>query len=102
MHGAGLPGIDKVFPLASESGEMGREENVCVCSRGFCIPEMQSRLHAGSRAGMFLAVLYAQHQRSQNVWLVGWLALQQFDVIPPEQTLIVLGVPPEQAGAVRR
>ena len=63
---------------------------------------MQSRLHAGSRAGMYLAVLYAQHQRSQNVWLVGWLALQQFDVIPPEQTLIVLGVPPEQAGAVRR
>jgi hypothetical protein len=30
------------------------------------------------------------------------LTLQQFDVIPPEQTLIVLGVPPEQAGAVRR
>ena len=52
MHGAGLPGIDKVFPLASESGGMGGEENVCVCSRGFCILEMQSRLRAGSRAGM--------------------------------------------------
>ena len=52
MHGAGLPGIDKVFPLASESGGVGREKNVCVCSRGFCILEMQSRLRAGSRAGM--------------------------------------------------
>ena len=46
---------------------------------------------------------YYMHNTSDlKTRLVGWLTLQQFDVIPPEQTLIVLGVPPEQAGAVRR